>query len=115
MVKLVEEIEQIAFQIISSSGDALSTMMSALKYAREGDFSEADKLMKEANTLLSKAHKAQTDLIVEEARGNKSEYSIIMVHAQDHMMNAILAQTLISEMLNLYKRVGFEQFQHQEG
>lgn len=101
----MEGIEKIAFQIISASGDALSTMMSALKKAREGDLAEADKLMKEANTFLSKAHKAQTDLIVEEARGNKSEYSIIMVHAQDHIMNSILAQTLISEMLYLYKKI----------
>ncbi|WP_163100196.1 PTS lactose/cellobiose transporter subunit IIA [Peribacillus alkalitolerans] len=100
------EIEQIAFQIISSSGDALSTMMKALQFGREGNFSEADQLMKDASALLSKAHKAQTELIVKEARGEKSEYSIMMVHAQDHMMNALLAQTLISEMLSLYKKIG---------
>ena len=102
----MEDTEKVAFKIISAAGDALSAMMSALKKAREEDFSEADKLMKEANAFLSKAHKAQTELIVEEARGNKSEYSILMVHAQDHMMNAILAQSLISEMLYLYKKIG---------
>lgn len=101
----MQVVEQIAFEIISSSGDALSAMMSALQRAREGKFAEAENLMKEANTSLSKAHNAQTSLIVEESRGNKSKYSIIMVHAQDHLMNALLAQTLISEMLHLYKRL----------
>lgn len=102
----MESIEKVAFQIISAAGDALSTMLSALKKAREGDFSKAEELMKEANVFLSKAHKAQTDMIVEEARGNKAEYSLLMVHAQDHIMNAILAQSLIGEMLHLYKKIG---------
>ncbi|MGX6445846.1 PTS lactose/cellobiose transporter subunit IIA [Neobacillus sp. K501] len=99
------EVDKIAFEIISTSGDALSTMMAALQRARERKFAEADNLMEKANTFLSKAHNAQTGLIVEETRGNKSEYSMIMVHAQDHLMNSILAQTLISEMLHLYKRL----------
>lgn len=102
----MESIEKVAFQIISAAGDALSTMLSALKKAREGDFLKAEELMKESNVFLSKAHKAQTDMIVEEARGNKAEYSLLMVHAQDHIMNAILAQSLIGEMLHLYKKIG---------
>lgn len=102
----MEDTEKVAFQIISAAGDAISTMMSALKKAREGKLSEAEELMKEANAFLSKAHKAQTEMIVEEARGNKSEYSLLMVHAQDHIMNAILAQSLIGEMLYLYKKIG---------
>ncbi|MFP7299049.1 PTS lactose/cellobiose transporter subunit IIA [Neobacillus niacini] len=101
----MKAVEQTAFEIIASAGDAQSKMMSALQCAREGDFQEAENLMNEVNTSLAKAHNAQTGLIVEETRGNKSEYSIIMVHAQDHLMNAILSQTLISEMIHLYKRL----------
>ena len=99
------EVEQRAFEIIASAGDAQSMMMSALQRAREGKFEEAENLMNEAKTSLAKAHNAQTGLIVEESKGNKSEYSIIMVHAQDHLMNALLSQTLIGEMLHLYKRL----------
>jgi cellobiose-specific phosphotransferase system component IIA len=102
----MESIEQIAFEIISLAGDALSMMFEALKYARCGKYEEAQELMTKADGILSKAHKAQTELIVEESRGKRSEYSILMVHAQDHMMNAILAKPLISEIINLYKKIG---------
>lgn len=99
----MESLEQIAFKIISASGDALSTMLNALKYAKEGSFEKAEELMEESQRHLSKAHSVQTNLIIEESRGNKSEYSILMVHAQDHIMNATLATTLIREMIDLYK------------
>ncbi|NYE03376.1 cellobiose-specific phosphotransferase system component IIA [Bacillus niacini] len=99
------EVEQTAFEIIASAGDAQSMMLSALQCAREGKFQEAENLMNEAKTSLAKAHNAQTGLIVEESKGNKSKYSIIMVHAQDHLMNAILSQTLIGEMLHLYRKL----------
>jgi cellobiose-specific phosphotransferase system component IIA len=101
----VVEVEQTAFEIIASAGDAQSMMLSALQCAREGKFQEAENLMNEAKTSLAKAHNAQTGLIVEESKGNKSKYSIIMVHAQDHLMNAILSQTLIGEMLHLYRKL----------
>jgi len=31
--------------------------------------------------------------------------SLLMVHAQDHLMNAMLAQELIEEMIRLYNKV----------
>lgn len=78
-------------------------MFEALKFSRNGDFEEAENLMQKADELLLQAHKAQTELIVEECQGNKSEYSVLMVHAQDHIMNAMLAKPLIKELINLYK------------
>jgi cellobiose-specific phosphotransferase system component IIA len=105
-VELMESIEQKAFRIISAAGDSLSMMLEALKFSRNGDFEEAERLMQKADEFLLQAHKAQTELIVEESRGNRTEYSVLMVHAQDHIMNAMLAKPLIKEIINLYKRLG---------
>lgn len=101
----METTEQIAFTIISSAGDAQSTMLAALQAARSGDFQQAEDTMKASEKLLLTAHKAQTGLIAKEAGGEKSEYSILMVHAQDHLMNAMLSKLLIKEMIQLYREI----------
>ena len=38
-----------------------------------------------------------------EANGEKLDYSIIMVHAQDHLMTSMLAKELIEEMVKMYE------------
>ncbi len=97
------DIEQISFQIISFSGDSFSTMVKALGKAKEKKFDEAEKLMEEAKKTLDEAHNVHTEILVSEAQGNKAEYSVLLSHAQDTLMNAILAETLLSEMIELYK------------
>lgn len=101
----METIEEVAFVIISAAGDAQSTMLEALSAARQGEFSRADEMMKQADQMLVKAHKSQTGLIMKEAQGEKSEYSVLMVHAQDHLMNAMLSKQLIREMILMYQEI----------
>ena len=96
-------LEEICFKIITFSGDGQSKMLQGLKEAKEGEYEKARVCMEEGKELLHQAHKVQTELIVDEAQGKKTPYSILMVHAQDHLMNAMLAQHLISEMINMYK------------
>ena len=100
----MELLEEVAFKIISAAGDSFSSMVKGLKCAKEGDFAKADDCMIEAEKQLAKAHKIQTDLIVGEANGKRSEYSLLMVHAQDHVMNTVLANILIREMIELHKK-----------
>ena len=49
------------------------------------------------------AHNTHTEIIVAEAKGEKSEYSVLLSHAQDTLMNTILAETLIEELIEVYK------------
>ena len=49
------------------------------------------------------AHKAQTDLLTQEAQGNHLSVDVLLVHAQDHLMTAMLAQELIGELIELYR------------
>ena len=97
------DIEQISFQIISFAGDSFSTMLRALGKAKEKDFESAEKLMEEAKKALDDAHNVHTEILVSEAQGNKQEYSVLLSHAQDTLMNTILAETLLSEIIELYK------------
>ncbi|MFJ5625058.1 PTS lactose/cellobiose transporter subunit IIA [Peribacillus loiseleuriae] len=95
--------EQIAFQIISLAGDSFSQMMEALKEAKAGHFEKAESIFKEADEQLNEAHKVQTEMIVHEAQGEKNEFSVLLIHAQDTLMNTILSSTLIKELIELHQ------------
>jgi len=92
-----------AFELILSAGNSKSQSLLALEAAREFDFEEAEKCLKEAENELRAAHKSQVDMIQNEAQGNPVELNIILVHAQDHLTMAMMAKDFTSEFVNLYK------------
>lgn len=77
-----EEATMVAFEIVAYSGDARSKLLMAVEKAKAGDLVTADRLVAEANECLVDAHKAQTDLLQQEARGDNVEVGFIMVHGQ---------------------------------
>lgn len=91
--------EQIIMQIIANSGEARSKSLKASRVAREGDFEQAEVFLKEAKENLTAAHKVQTQLIQAEGRGEKTEISILMIHAQDHLMNSLTVRELVVEIV----------------
>ncbi len=95
--------EEIIFQIILHGGNGKSAAMEAITAAKNGDFRLAKDKIRESSEALQEAHHIQTSLIQGEIRGEKTEMSLLMVHAQDHLMNAITAKDLASEMINLYE------------
>ncbi|STY42998.1 Lactose-specific phosphotransferase enzyme IIA component [Listeria grayi] len=56
-----------------------------------------------ADDALLEAHHSQTALIQGEARGDRTEVSLLLVHAQDHLMNAITFKDLAKEIVELYR------------
>jgi Phosphotransferase system cellobiose-specific component IIA len=91
--------EEMIMSIILNAGDARSKSLIAFKRAREYKFEEAKKLMKEASESLTLAHKAQTQMIQKEVSGEKQEVSLLMVHAQDHLMTALAIKDMVNEMI----------------
>jgi PTS system cellobiose-specific IIA component len=91
--------------IIANAGEARGLAFQALRAARdEKDFAKADELMKQANQYSEEAHKAQTDLLVETANGVSIPIDVLLIHGQDHLMTAMLAIDLITEMIEGYKK-----------
>ncbi|NRG33071.1 PTS lactose/cellobiose transporter subunit IIA [Niallia circulans] len=102
--------EKEIMEIIANGGDARSSSLKAIRCARNGQWEEVDVLLKRAGESLSKAHKVQTQLIQSEIRGEKSEISLLMIHAQDHLMNAITLKELAIELIEeVKKRFKFEE------
>lgn len=101
----MNENEQNLLEIIVNSGEAKSLSLEAIQAAKEGRFEEAKLKMEEARQVQLKAHHAQTQLLVQEANGEKAEFSILLVHAQDHLMNSITFIDMAKEMIEMYRRM----------
>jgi cellobiose PTS system EIIA component len=97
--------EQTIFQIILHGGNGKSSSMEAIAAAKEGNFVEANKKLKQASEAINEAHHVQTQLIQNEVNGAKSEVSLLMVHAQDHLMNALTVRDLATVVVDLYETV----------
>ena len=97
--------EQIAFQLILHSGNAKSLLMEAMYKAREGKYGEAREKVKEANAELRHAHQSQTSLIQSEASGQPYKINILLVHAQDHLMNTLTTRDLVEEIIFLHEKI----------
>lgn len=95
--------EQTVMGIIVNGGEGRSLSMRAIAEARTGNFAEAQSLLEQANEALTRAHGIQTELIQDEARGNNQTITLLMVHAQDHLMNAMTVKDLATEMIEIIK------------
>lgn len=97
-------LEKIIMELIVNGGNAKSKSLEAVKAAKQGNFELAEKNMKEAREALENAHEFQTALIQGEASGeSKLEVSLLIVHGQDHLMNAMTTKDLAIEMIEMYK------------
>lgn len=95
--------EQIILAIIAHAGNARSLSFEALQLAKEGNLQGAYQKMDEAKAELLNAHNVQSDVLHKEAAGEKYEISLLLIHAQDHLMAATLAKDLIEEFIELYE------------
>lgn len=99
------DMETITMGLIVNSGEARSKAMEAISSAKGGNIAEAKKNLDGANESLTKAHKFQTEIIQDEADGNLKNVTILLVHAQDHLMNAITVIDLAREFIDLYEKI----------
>jgi cellobiose PTS system EIIA component len=95
--------EQIIMQLISQGGSARSSSIEAIRKARDRDFEASEELLQRAHENLVKAHNLQTELLQKEATGQGESPTLLMVHAQDHLMNAMTVNDLAKELITILK------------
>lgn len=98
-----EEATMIGFEIVAFSGDARAKLLLAIENAKNKNFEKCNELIKEANECLVDAHKSQTELLQQEARGDSMEIGFITVHAQDHLMTTLLLKDIVNNIIDIYK------------
>lgn len=92
--------------LIMYGGEAKGFATQAIQAAKKGDFALSDQLLQDATASLNVAHKSQTGLLAKEASGESVELSLLLVHGQDHLMNALTFIDLAKEFVEVYKKVG---------
>lgn len=95
--------EEISFALISQAGSAFSMMVEALEAARKNNFEKAKEKKRTAEVLMNEAHNLQTQLMINEANGEANQINVLLIHAQDTLMNTILMSTIVDEFVHLYK------------
>ncbi len=100
-----EQIFEISFNIIGHAGEAKGIAFEALAEAKAGNIEKSREMLKESKEVMTKAHRFQTELIQKEASGETNEVSVILIHAQDHLMNTMTYQQLVEEFIDLYEKL----------
>lgn len=101
----MEELEMQIMNIIVNAGDCKNHAYEALKKAKEKKYEEAEKEMELAEDAIARAHDYQTAMIQKEASGEKVEFSVLFVHAQDHLITTMSEKNLIQEIIELRKSI----------
>ena len=76
----------------------------AIQKAKEGAYDEAERLMNEGDEFFSEAHGVHGNLLAQEASGDKVEFSLILMHAEDQMASTEMAKVLAREIIELYQK-----------
>jgi cellobiose PTS system EIIA component len=97
--------EQTMMELLINAGEARSSAMMAIQYARKRDWTGADAALAASDTAAKAAHKIQTALIGADEGSGKLPVTLILVHAQDHLMHAMLCRELAEELVMLRKEI----------
>ncbi len=100
------EAEEIVMNLVVHGGEARSSAIEAVAAARTGDFAQADKLMSASSDALAAAHGYQSRQISAEMslKGGRA-VSLLMVHGQDYLMNAITTHDLAVQIIELCRQL----------
>ncbi|WP_099159440.1 PTS lactose/cellobiose transporter subunit IIA [Virgibacillus ndiopensis] len=104
-METAEDMQMLSFNIILHAGNARSSAMEAIALAKEYKFDDAREKIQEADQEFAKAHHGQTKLLQDEANGHKNDVTVILVHAQDHLMTAMTVKDLANEMIDMYEKM----------
>lgn len=94
-----------AMGLIANGGNAKSLAFEAICLAKKGDIAGAREKLKESDKSLLEAHNSQTGMLTKEAQGDHMHVTLLVVHSQDHLMNAITFRDLAGEMVDLYEKL----------
>lgn len=99
-----------AMGIIMNAGDARNNAKESLDALLAGDEAKADELLAQAKKNLIDGHRAQTEIIQEEARyemttKKSSQIPLLFIHAQDTIMTIMSEVNLTESMEMMYKAI----------
>ena len=105
MRMFAEQNLEIIMGLIINGGNAKSDAMEAIHAARKGDFKLANQKLQVADESLINDHYFTNKDAHEKANEDDVGITLLTVHSQDYLMNAILFRDLAGEMVTVYKKM----------
>ncbi len=98
------KLQEISFEIIANAGEAKAFAFEALAAAKEKNADLYEEKMNKADQAINEAHKRQFELLRAEANGELDDamFSILVVHAQDHLMTVISNIEILRELAEIH-------------
>ena len=96
---------QIATLVIIHAGNARKFVNQALIHANNYEFDDAKEKLEKARKEVASAHHTQTELIHAEARGESTQNSLLLTHAQDTLMIAMSEIQMAKHLLKIYDKL----------
>lgn len=98
-------LEKVAFQIISNSGEARSKIAEAMNKCEKGQWDEAKKLIEEAEKNLLDAHDVHMKICQKEASGENIQPTLLLIHAMDLMLVTESERDMAKRFLRITKKM----------
>ncbi|MGF1909849.1 PTS lactose/cellobiose transporter subunit IIA [Vibrio kasasachensis] len=99
--------EEFLMTLLCHVGAARSSFITAMRSARSGDFTQAEKLIAEGDQALKDVHKSQTELIGFDEGAGKVQMTLILTHIQDHIMTTMLCREVTEEVIAIHKELKY--------
>lgn len=97
------DINVVAMEVIMNAGDGRDKVDAALAALAAGDLPGAEALLREAEAFIVRAHNAQTEVIQNQVSGEREEYSLLFIHAQDTIMTVNSELRMTQKLLPIIK------------
>ena len=101
----LEQLSEVAFQIITYAGEAKSEAMLAIYEAKAKNFDQAEQKIKLANEAINQASHQHFELIQAEAQGSKIEIPLLLMHAEDQLLSTQSVILLAEEIIRLHQKI----------
>lgn len=92
-------------KLITCVNNARNYYIEAIHAAKTTDYELCNDLMRKGNEMYADGHRIHQKLIQDEADGDKTEFSVLLTHAQDQLISAECFKILCDEFISVYKRL----------
>lgn len=105
MDNVLEKMQEISFEIISSIGDAKVFYMNAIELAGKNQIQEAREAVAQGNAALAGAHDKHLEIIQREADGEQLPFSALFLHSEDQLMSTELIREMAEQLIKVYEQL----------
>lgn len=100
-----EEMITTCFEIVAAVGAAKSSYINAVNLAKQGDFEGAEKSVAEGDDAYKEGHEHHMAILQKDAADQNTEFSLILMHAEDQMMAAETFRVMAEDFIDVYRRI----------